>query len=879
MDNYIQPWDKLSLKDKADMMKVAINNGITSLSEIKEAYNKYAENNEYAGGGPLKQWTMEDEAGYRKWRSNLPKNLRNTNDNDYDMRGAYKAGMQPEWNGGDNSYHLGSRDPQTGRILKAPHHPTYLEAIAIDANMGYFPVIDRDGNTYTNTWRGNEKVQEMLNRGPIRVPYNSNDEYAEGGNLFGKGGRRRRKVRPVAEDANYRKVVSLYTGYINKGLSPETALELTNQNILEGGWNVWKSGDNKRYKDADSLVNHVVDWHGRMYPKTLDIKNFNEFFNGLQNGIHKYNPNDKVYRTELLNTRNDVLRRVNHYRKKQGQPDLSLLDNSVLPMEDTTTPTNILMPTYNQDNYLTLEENNLPVNMEEPQTVNNYNNSIEPNPLMQENITAYGGNLFADGGYLTENLFANGGNTKKKKRRTFNANTSRAINYLKSKGMSDIGARAIVGTLYAESGMNPAIHAQMKGDTGEGLAQWTGSRKKVFWKTLESIEPGAQRKYKQVVNVPLERQLDVVLAERPEVMSAINNAKDLRTATDIMLRGFENGGGRVNNMASKQQMDAIYGKWNNKYDNQMRVRLGFASDMFGLPQDPNQYGLSQEWIDTTDNMIKNIPQVPMIKEDPALSYKPPVIDMTAFQKPEVKEETPMFDPNEERKERLNNFNTMLGLMGQQSPFAAIGTNDSPQGIMAIVNGIYNNKYDEGGQINNNQKTVYKDGEEYYVLDENSNKIPLKRYGDFGIESEPSTWQFSDSNGLIYSPHGTSYSKVPKARCFNEKGLEIVSPEFDILTMAPLIRDAFIYGVKKLPKIKVSNSAQKEPDLVWDAEQMMKDGNNYSYTQKDLDILNKHIREYKKIEKKTKANGTYLKMPDGSKWKGDPRIWVIAQSKK
>lgn len=150
MNNYNNSWDSLSMKDKAEMMRVAINNGITTLSDIKEAYNKFAE------GGPLKEWTLEDEANYRSWKSQLPRNLRNTNDEDYDMRAAFKAGLQPEWNEEDKSYHLGSRDPKTGRILKSPHHHTFLKALTTDARMGYYPTIDKNGNIYTETWEGNE---------------------------------------------------------------------------------------------------------------------------------------------------------------------------------------------------------------------------------------------------------------------------------------------------------------------------------------------------------------------------------------------------------------------------------------------------------------------------------------------------------------------------------------------------------------------------------------------------------------------------------------------------------------------------------------------------------------------------------------------------
>lgn len=142
-------WNELSLSEKSEMIKVAVMNGITDLPTIKEKYNEFAE-----GGDTKELWTMEDEAKYREWRNSLPDNLRLTNDNDYDMRGAFKAGMQPTLES-DGLYHLGSRDPETGRILKAPHHPTYLQAINTDARMGYYPMVDDKGQTYTQTWEGN----------------------------------------------------------------------------------------------------------------------------------------------------------------------------------------------------------------------------------------------------------------------------------------------------------------------------------------------------------------------------------------------------------------------------------------------------------------------------------------------------------------------------------------------------------------------------------------------------------------------------------------------------------------------------------------------------------------------------------------------------
>lgn len=45
-------WDSLSMKEKSEMMKVAVQQGIYNLSDIRKAYNEYAE------GGPYKPGTI-----------------------------------------------------------------------------------------------------------------------------------------------------------------------------------------------------------------------------------------------------------------------------------------------------------------------------------------------------------------------------------------------------------------------------------------------------------------------------------------------------------------------------------------------------------------------------------------------------------------------------------------------------------------------------------------------------------------------------------------------------------------------------------------------------------------------------------------------------
>lgn len=90
---------------------------------------------------------IQNTAAYNQWRSTLPKNLQ-TETPDYDLYGAFEAGLQPKWDDKDKSYHLGSRDPETGRILKRPTHPTFGKAIWSDMSLGYYPIY-RDGEIYT----------------------------------------------------------------------------------------------------------------------------------------------------------------------------------------------------------------------------------------------------------------------------------------------------------------------------------------------------------------------------------------------------------------------------------------------------------------------------------------------------------------------------------------------------------------------------------------------------------------------------------------------------------------------------------------------------------------------------------------------------------
>lgn len=90
------------------------------------------------------------QLSYWEWKNNLPDNLANTPDWQYNNIGAWTGELEPEMYE-DGYYHLGSRNPQTGEILKSKQHPTYQKALEADINAGYFP-YEKNGRTYTKTY-------------------------------------------------------------------------------------------------------------------------------------------------------------------------------------------------------------------------------------------------------------------------------------------------------------------------------------------------------------------------------------------------------------------------------------------------------------------------------------------------------------------------------------------------------------------------------------------------------------------------------------------------------------------------------------------------------------------------------------------------------
>lgn len=174
-------WDKLSLKEKAAMIKVGVQNGLTSISDIKEQYNKFQEINASAG--------------------NLVKAINeNTKQEVYlgDPLHNYDFTQSEEW-ADAHGYYPDNRGHRDDRVKK-PSHPTHLSR-GYFKSMNQFDLSDKGFEDPNYTLYGlNDGGQDpqavMTYKGGIVLPevtvtpkgnyiYNSYDNIV---NKFDKGG-------------------------------------------------------------------------------------------------------------------------------------------------------------------------------------------------------------------------------------------------------------------------------------------------------------------------------------------------------------------------------------------------------------------------------------------------------------------------------------------------------------------------------------------------------------------------------------------------------------------------------------------------------------------------------------------------------------------
>ena len=432
MDNN-NKWDELSLTEKSEIMKQAVANGITDLNEIKQTYN------EYADGGSM---------------DNPPNQLPEV---EVTAQYPYEQRVIDTMNNSSPEFLERLRNNDR-RSVHNPDGTSSTHVLGSADNIVFPEIMDVNGKLIDNRsmpWQSamryaikNNDYIEFPTEGDARYFGEHYKKYFPKffDNTFADGGK-------VAHDARYNHVTQIYQSYINQGVNPQTALELTNQKIAEKGWTGWVSGDNKRYGDVNSFTDHTIDQFNRLYPDSLKSNNFNQFFQGIEGGRTKYNPTPNIYRQHLLQTGPGVKKRINEYRRLQGQSPLSLVS-----------PTSTPLP---------------------------WEESILYNPQLPLEVPTEQPVIAADGGYL----FKGGG-----KLSVQNQRAGYAVNYFMNKGLSKVAAAGLVGNLMRESRMDPNALNPDKYGSAHGLAQFRGAR----WKNLQKMYGS---------NPTFEQQLDYIWHE------------------------------------------------------------------------------------------------------------------------------------------------------------------------------------------------------------------------------------------------------------------------------------------------------------------------------------------------------------------------------
>ncbi len=133
---------------------------------------------------------------------------------------------------------------------------------------------------------------------------------------------------PIGNQSQYDYATEIYQSFVDNGADPQAALDLTNLVIAEGGWGAYKTGDGKRFRNANDLTKHVIGHHSRRFPDTLKSTGWESFYRGLNvTPQYKYNSERKDYKQWLYQSRPGIKKRINHYRATKGLGPLAYQDD------------------------------------------------------------------------------------------------------------------------------------------------------------------------------------------------------------------------------------------------------------------------------------------------------------------------------------------------------------------------------------------------------------------------------------------------------------------------------------------------------------------------------------------------------------------------
>jgi len=110
---------------------------------------------------PTIPFAPKPRESYEDYKQRLNKLQRGLGDESplYNLRGAYEGELEPILEE-DGKYHLGSRNPLTGEILKHKNHPTYDKMLKGEEEAGY-EIYEVDGKEYSRLKdKGDDEIYE-----------------------------------------------------------------------------------------------------------------------------------------------------------------------------------------------------------------------------------------------------------------------------------------------------------------------------------------------------------------------------------------------------------------------------------------------------------------------------------------------------------------------------------------------------------------------------------------------------------------------------------------------------------------------------------------------------------------------------------------------
>lgn len=139
-------WNKLSMKDKARVMQMAVQSGITNLADIKDAYNSY-------GDGGYIDW----ESALLQVAPYLSQDVYSLNPT-YDYKGFFNDNPEEAW----KQIELLKQNKEAHFIdkFKRPNHPTFSDES-----------IYSDAVTPGGHWTGNDKEGWIFNHSPYTAKH------------------------------------------------------------------------------------------------------------------------------------------------------------------------------------------------------------------------------------------------------------------------------------------------------------------------------------------------------------------------------------------------------------------------------------------------------------------------------------------------------------------------------------------------------------------------------------------------------------------------------------------------------------------------------------------------------------------------------------